>query len=51
MEYNKDYDTVLEDMKDRISADISKDEGTLTAFALAPAAAEIEELDLTRISR
>lgn len=44
MEYNKDYDTVLEDMKDRISADISKDEGTLTAFALAPAAAEIEEL-------
>ena len=44
MEYNKDFDTVLEDMKNRISADISKGEGTLTSFALSPAAAEIEEL-------
>ena len=44
MEYNKDFDTVLEEMKGRISADISKGEGTLTAFALSPAAAEFEEL-------
>lgn len=44
MEYNKDYDTILEEMKGEISADISKAEGTLTSFALAPAAAEFEEL-------
>lgn len=44
MEYGKDQDTVLEAMKSRIGGDISKGEGTLVSFALAPAAAEIEEL-------
>lgn len=44
MEYNKDYETILEEMKDEVDADISKGEGTITHFALAPAAAEFEEL-------
>jgi uncharacterized phage protein gp47/JayE len=44
MEYNKDYETVLEEMQGKIDGDISKGEGTLVNFALAPAAAEFEEL-------
>lgn len=40
----KDYDTILESMRDRISGDISTGEGTLVNFALAPAAAELEEV-------
>ena len=41
---NKDYETVLADMCERINSDIGKGEGTLVNFALAPAAAELEEM-------
>lgn len=41
---NKDYDTILGDMCARVDGSISKGEGTLVNFALAPAAAELEEL-------
>lgn len=41
---DKDYETILEGMKQRVSGDVSKEEGTLLAFSLAPAAAELEEL-------
>lgn len=44
MDYEKDYGTILDEMTGEITADISKGEGTLVAFALAPAAAELEEL-------
>ena len=44
MDYEKDYETILDEMKEEIPTDISKSEGTLVAFALAPAAAELEEL-------
>ena len=44
MEYGKDYETVLEEMKEMIDAGISTGEGTLVNYALAPAAAEFEEL-------
>jgi uncharacterized phage protein gp47/JayE len=41
---NKDKDTILEEMRERVSGDISTGEGTLVNFALAPAAAELEEI-------
>lgn len=41
---NKDYDTVLGDMCARVDSDVNKGDGTLVNFALAPAAAEIEEI-------
>ena len=44
MEYGKDYDTILDEMKEDIDGDISTEEGTLVSFALSPAAAQIEEL-------
>lgn len=44
MDYGKDYETVLEEMQNRIDGSISKGEGSLVSFALAPAAAEFEEL-------
>ena len=44
MEYGKDQETILEEMKKEIKSDISTREGTLINFALAPAAAEFEEL-------
>lgn len=44
MEYNKDFETILSEMKNSIDGNISKGEGTLTMFALSPAAAEFEEL-------
>lgn len=44
MDHEKDFETVLEAMKNRIDGDISKAEGTLVSFALSPAAAEFEEL-------
>lgn len=44
MDYGKDYETILEGMQDRIAGNISMGEGTLVNFALAPAAAEFEEL-------
>ena len=39
MEYGKDYETELEEMKEMIDAGISTGEGTLVNYALAPAAA------------
>lgn len=39
----KDYDTILKDMCGRVSGGINTGEGTLVNFALAPAAAELEE--------
>lgn len=41
---NKDYDTILGDMCARVNDNISTREGSLVNFALAPAAAELEEL-------
>lgn len=41
---NKDYESILERMRGRVSGDIGTGEGTLVNFALAPAAAELEEL-------
>lgn len=43
-DYETDYESNLERMQNRIEADISKGEGSLVGFALAPAAAEIEEM-------
>ena len=43
-EYETDFESTLERMENRVDADISKGEGTLINFALAPAAAELEEL-------
>lgn len=43
-DYDTDYESTLERMQGRIDGDISKGEGSLVGFALAPAAAEIEEL-------
>ncbi|MCI8483509.1 MAG: hypothetical protein HFH41_04120 [Lachnospiraceae bacterium] len=40
----KDFDTILKNMRERVDGDISTEEGTLMHFALAPAAAEIEEV-------
>lgn len=40
---NKDYDTILGDMCARVNGSINTGEGTLVNFALAPAAAELEE--------
>lgn len=39
---NKDYDTILEGMRARVNG-VNKGEGTLVNYALAPAAAELEE--------
>lgn len=44
MDYGKDYETVLEEMREKVKGDIQTGEGTLVNFALAPAAAEFEEL-------
>ena len=44
MDYGKDYETVLDEMKEMIDGGISTGEGTLVSFALSPAAAEFEEL-------
>lgn len=41
---NKDYETILEGMEARVDSSINKGEGTLVNFALAPAAAELEEV-------
>ncbi len=41
---NKDYETILADMCARVSGSVSTGEGTLVNFALAPAAAELEEV-------
>lgn len=41
---DKDFETILGDMCERVDSDISTGEGTLVNFALAPAAAELEEL-------
>lgn len=40
---DKDYDTILRDMCARVNGSINTGEGTLVNFALAPAAAELEE--------
>ena len=40
---DKDYDTILGDMCTRVNGSINTGEGTLVNFALAPAAAELEE--------
>ncbi len=44
MHEDKDYETILEGMRARVSGDIGTGEGTLVNFALAPAAAELEEI-------
>ncbi len=41
---NKDYETILADMCARVEGSINTGEGTLVNFALAPAAAELEEM-------
>lgn len=41
---DKDYETILENMCARVDGNISTGEGTLVNFALAPAAAELEEI-------
>lgn len=41
---DKYYDKILEDMSGRVDEEISTEEGSLVFFALAPAAAELEEL-------
>lgn len=43
-DYETDYESNLERMQNSIEGDISKGEGCLVGFALAPAAAEIEEI-------
>lgn len=43
-EYETDFESTLERMENRIDGDISKGEGSLVGFALAPAAAELGEL-------
>lgn len=44
MDYGKDFETILEEMQDKIDGTILKGEGTVTKFALEPCAAELEEL-------
>lgn len=41
---NMDYEAILERMRGRVDGNIGKGEGTLVGFALAPAAAELEEV-------